>query len=68
MGMALAHAGLAILVALVGFILNRRSRQIHVLVNSRMQDSLDRIKVLESLIHATPGIEVPPPTIRQETP
>lgn len=55
----LLTAGLAVLVAVIGFVLNRRSKQIHVLVNSRMQESLDRIEVLERLIKATPGIEVP---------
>lgn len=57
---ALGHAALAILVAIVGFILNRKANKIHVLVNSRMTKALKRIAQLEEIVEATPGVEVPP--------
>lgn len=55
----LLTAGLAVLVAVVGYTLNRKTKQIHVLVNSRMAAVVARVEQLEKLIRATPGIEVP---------
>ena len=38
------QAGVGLLVAFVGFILNRKTKQIHVLVNSRMTDATNQIR------------------------
>lgn len=53
------QAGLAILVAVVGYVLHRKSHQIQVLVNGRLDQALARIDQLEAAIrengHAVPA-------------
>jgi hypothetical protein len=69
------QAGLAVLVAVVGFLLNRKSNQIHVLVDGRLSNALEQIRLqnltidaqgtrvaaLESALLLTHGAPVPPP-------
>lgn len=57
------QAMLGLLVAGVGFILNRRAKQIHVLVNSRLDQALQRISSLESKLGLSPGEPIPAPPI-----
>ena len=51
---------IGILVAGVGYALHRKSEQIHVLVNSRLDDALGRIAALEHKLGLEPGEAVPP--------
>jgi hypothetical protein len=74
-GSEYGQAGLAVLVALVGFVLNQKSKQIHVLVNQRMTDATEqiraqnlrmvaqdeRIAALERALQIQAGGEVPQP-------
>lgn len=50
---------LAVILLVVGFILNRKSNQIHVLVNSRLEDALTRIKHLEEKLGLSKGEPIP---------
>lgn len=61
------QALLAILVAVVGFVLNRKANKIHVLVNSRMTDAVDRIAALEHKLGLEPGEAIPGPQIVTST-
>jgi hypothetical protein len=46
-------------VALVGYLLNRKTKQIHVLVNSQMSTALKRISELEAKLSLGPGEQIP---------
>lgn len=56
----IGSAVVALLVAFVGYVINKKANTIHTLVNQRMTDALKRIGTLETLIRGTPGIVVPP--------
>lgn len=74
-GTEYGQAALAVLVAAVGYVLNRKSQQIHVLVNARMTAATEQIRVqnvemvaqdkrivaLEHALSIMPGAKVPPP-------
>jgi hypothetical protein len=57
------QAGLALLVAVIGYLLNRKANQIHVLVNSQMVTALARIDALEKKLGLSPGEAIPAPSI-----
>jgi hypothetical protein len=72
-GTEYGQAAIAVLVAVVGYMLNRKSNQIHVLVNQRMTDAMlqikdqqialvaqdHRIAMLESALGLEPGAHPP---------
>lgn len=51
----LGQALIAILVAVIGYVLHRKERQIHVLVNARLDDALGEIKALKREVNALGG-------------
>ena len=56
----IGQALIAILVAVVGYVLHRKGEQIHVLVNSRLDEALGRIESLEDRLGLEPGEPLPP--------
>lgn len=73
-GPQIAQASLTAIVglvlAVVGYMLNKKTKQIHVLVNSQMKAALDqidadglRITALEQKLGLSPGEEIPSPAI-----
>lgn len=60
---AIGQAGLAVLVAGIGYALNKKAKQIHVLVNSQMNTALTRIAALETKLGLSPGEPIPAPAI-----
>jgi hypothetical protein len=73
-GTSVGQALLALLLGLIGLWLNHRTKQIHVLVNQRMTDATEQIRVqnqamaaqdtrilaLEQALKITPGGAIPP--------
>ena len=58
----IGQAGLAILVAVIGYMLHHKAHKIEVLVNGRFDKALKRIDQLEAAIRKN-GNEVPPGTL-----
>lgn len=54
-GTQVGQAIITVVVAIVGYILKRQQNQIHVLVNSRLSEALDRIAQLEAKLGLQPG-------------
>lgn len=50
---------IALLVVIVGYWLNRKTKQIHVLVNAQMTTALTRIADLEQKLSLRPGEPIP---------
>lgn len=59
-GVQVGQAIIATIIAVVGWLLKRQGSQIHVLVNARLTEALDRITLLETRLGLKPGEPVPP--------
>lgn len=56
---SVGQLAVGVLVALVGYVLNRRTKHIYVAVNGRMTSALARITALEALEQLHPGQVLP---------
>ncbi len=71
-GQQIAQAGLTtavgLIVGVLGFLLNRKAHQIHVLVNSQMTQALKRISDLEKALGINAGGKIPVTAVVTHTP
>ncbi len=59
----LLTGAVGILVAVIGYVLNRKTHEIHVLVNSQTANAMKRIADLEQKLGLTAGETIPGPSI-----
>lgn len=55
----LGQAAIGVLVAVIGYLLNRKVKEVHVLVNAQMNAALTRIAELEKKLGLTSGEAIP---------